>query len=137
MEAPIRDRSYNEKLNYFLLPVLLVAIDLLVVCGTMFLAMLLTEFVLGEELKIPRSFYVLLPILYMSNLLLADLYRTRRVMTDYARKIFKASLFSVVTIILFDFVLHGGELPLSRVFLLLFYIPKEKYLCFKFTKDNL
>ena len=25
MEAPIRDRSYNEKLNYFLLPVLLVA----------------------------------------------------------------------------------------------------------------
>ena len=121
MEAPIRDRSYNEKLNYFLLPVLLVAIDLLVICGTMFLAMLLTEFVLGEELKIPRSFYVLLPILYMSNLLLADLYRTRRVMTDYARKIFKASLFSVVTIILFDFVLHGGELPLSRVFLLLFW----------------
>ena len=43
MEAPIRDRSYNEKLNYFLLPVLLVAIDLLVVCGTMFLAMLLTD----------------------------------------------------------------------------------------------
>ena len=111
----------GRKLNYFMVPVVLVAADLLVVYGTMIGSVFLAEKVLGEQLCLPATWSVLLPVLYMSNLLFADLYRTRRVLTDYARKIFRASAAAVLTIIVFDFLMHLGYMPLSRVFLLFFW----------------
>ena len=111
----------GRKLNYFMVPVVLVAADLLVVYGTMIGSVFLAEKVLGEPLCLPATWSVLLPVLYMSNLLFADLYRTRRVLTDYARKIFRASAAAVLTIIVFDFLMHLGYMPLSRVFLLFFW----------------
>lgn len=103
--------------NYFLRPVILFIVDLLVVCGAMQLSLVAAEWVIGHSVYPPQTWYVLLPVLYMSNLLFADLYRTHRVMTDHARKMFKASTYAILSIIVFDFVLHTGG-PLSRGFLL-------------------
>lgn len=109
------------KWNYFFIPAVLFLADALVVYGAMAVSLLLVQWMLGHLVIAPRTWGLLLPVLYMSNLLFADMYRTRRVMADYARKLLKASTFAVVTIVLFDFLLHMGAVPLSRGFLLVFW----------------
>lgn len=110
------------KWNYFILPIVLFTADLLVVYGAMQAAAWLVSEWLEEAVWIPRGGEILLPVLYMSNLLFADLYRTRRMLADHARKIFKASAYAVITIVLVDFLIHMGQSPLSRAFLLLFWL---------------
>ncbi len=110
------------KWNYFILPFVLFVADLLVVYGTMMAAMMLVAQGMGHPVWVSRSWGVWLTVLYMSNLLFADLYRTRRVLADHARKIFKASGYAVITIVLADFLLHMGGTPLSRAFLVLFWL---------------
>ena len=85
-------------------------------------AMMLVAQGMGHPVWVSRSWGVWLTVLYMSNLLFADLYRTRRVLADHARKIFKASGYAVITIVLADFLLHMGGTPLSRAFLVLFWL---------------
>ena len=119
----VQNRLQEKRIewSYFLRPVVLFIADLLVVCGAMHLSLAAAEAVMGHSVYPPRAWDVLLPVLYMSNLLFADLYRTHRVMTDHARKIFKASTYAILSIIVFDFVLQTGG-PLSRAFLSLVWL---------------
>lgn len=117
-----KKRKKDVEWNYFFLPVILFVMDLLVIYLAMHISLYVADVVMGYSFYPPQTWYILLPILYMSNLLFADLYRTHRVMTDLARKVFKASTYAILSVIVFDFVLHLGNIPLSRSFLLFLWI---------------
>ena len=59
------------KWNYFILPIVLFTADLLVVYGAMQAAAWLVSEWLEQAVWIPRGGEILLPVLYMSNLLFA------------------------------------------------------------------
>ncbi len=103
------------KVNYYVVPWLLFGVDLLVILTSVYLSVRVTRY-FGQLAFISQAWCVLLPILHVAAILMQDLYRGRRLFYDVARKLFKATCYTMVAGLIFDFVLHFGTLPTSRLF---------------------
>jgi len=103
------------KVNYYVVPWLLFGVDLLVILTSVYLSVRVTRY-FGQLTFISQAWCVLLPILHVAAILMQDLYRGRRLFYDVARKLFKATCYTMVAGLIFDFVLHFGTLPTSRLF---------------------
>lgn len=103
------------KVNYYVVPWLLFGVDLLVILTSVYLSVRVTRY-FGQLAFISQAWCVLLPILHVAAILMQDLYRGRRLFYEVARKLFKATCYTMVAGLIFDFVLHFGTLPTSRLF---------------------
>ena len=103
------------KVNYYVVPWLLFGVDLLVILTSVYLSVRVTRY-FGQLAFISQAWCVLLPILHVAAILMQDLYHGRRLFYDVARKLFKATCYTMVAGLIFDFVLHFGTLPTSRLF---------------------
>ena len=103
------------KVNYYVVPWLLFGVDLLVILTSVYLSVRVTRY-FGQLAFISQAWCMLLPILHVAAILMQDLYRGRRLFYDVARKLFKATCYTMVAGLIFDFVLHFGTLPTSRLF---------------------
>ena len=108
------------RLNYYVVPWLLFGVDLLVILSSVYLATRVTRY-FGQLAFISQAWCVLLPILHVTAIMMQDLYRGRRLFYDIARKLFKATCYTMVAGLVFDFALHFGTLPTSRLFVVTYW----------------
>ncbi|MCI7331829.1 MAG: undecaprenyl-phosphate galactose phosphotransferase WbaP [Selenomonadaceae bacterium] len=103
------------KVNYYVVPWLLFGVDLLVILASVYLAIYVTR-CFDPAVVISPTWRILLPIMHVTAILMQDLYRGRRLFYDIARKLFKATCYTMVAGIIFDFTLHTGGVLTSRLF---------------------
>lgn len=113
-EATARD-ALRSNLSYYVTPFLLAGTDFFVFFVAMQIVLAIATASLGSAVSVQLQWFVLLPALQVCCMFILDLYRTRRVFHECAKRIVKAATFATVLSILVDYTLHpsGGMLPPS------------------------
>ena len=117
--------SFIEKYASFLLPVVLLCADYLAILSAEFLAFILRKHVIPlrfEGFSVPDLyFYIIVPMIFLMFFHFADTYIRKIPFWQMAEEIFKATIYSIFTIILLMY--FGGVAGMvSRVFVFLLWI---------------
>lgn len=124
--------SAADRYTSFLLPILLIIVDYIVIVSAEQLAFVIRNFVIpnGGTLHISWfSFWIVFPLLYLIFINIEQLYSRRMQFWKLIEKLFYASIYAIVSIILF---LYVGQIAAStsRLFIILFGIISFLFLIF-------
>lgn len=124
--------SAADRYTSFLLPILLIIVDYIVIVSAEQLAFVIRNFVIpnGGTLHISWfSFWIVFPLLYLIFINIEQLYSRRMQFWKLIEKLFYASIYAIVSIILF---LYVGQIAssTSRLFIILFGIISFLFLIF-------
>lgn len=124
--------SAADRYTSFLLPILLIIVDYIVIVSAEQLAFVIRNFVIpnGGTLHISWfNFWIVLPLLYLIFINIEQLYSRRMQFWKLIEKLFYASIYAIVSIILF---LYVGQIAssTSRLFIILFGIISFLFLIF-------
>lgn len=122
----------QDRYTSFLLPILLIIVDYIVIVSAEQLAFVIRNFVIpnGGTLHISWfSFWIVFPLLYLIFINIEQLYSRRMQFWKLIEKLFYASIYAIVSIILF---LYVGQIAAStsRLFIILFGIISFLFLIF-------
>lgn len=124
--------SAADRYTSFLLPILLIIVDYIVIVSAEQLAFVIRNFVIpnGGTLHISWfNFWIVFPLLYLIFINIEQLYSRRMQFWKLIEKLFYASIYVIVSIILF---LYVGQIAAStsRLFIILFGIISFLFLIF-------
>ena len=124
--------SAADRYTSFLLPILLIIVDYIVIVSAEQLAFVIRNFVIpnGGTLHISWfNFWIVFPLLYLIFINIEQLYSRRMQFWKLIEKLFYASIYAIVSIILF---LYVGQIAssTSRLFIILFGIISFLFLIF-------
>lgn len=124
--------SAADRYTSFLLPILLIIVDYIVIVSAEQLAFVIRNFVIpnGGTLHISWfTFWIVFPLLYLIFINIEQLYSRRMQFWKLIEKLFYASIYAIVSIILF---LYVGQIAssTSRLFIILFGIISFLFLIF-------
>lgn len=124
--------SAADRYTSFLLPILLIIVDYIVIVSAEQLAFVIRNFVIpnGGTLHISCfNFWIVFPLLYLIFINIEQLYSRRMQFWKLIEKLFYASIYAIVSIILF---LYVGQIAAStsRLFIILFGIISFLFLIF-------
>lgn len=133
--AAAKQKNITLKLNYYLTPSLMLTADFIAVCLAIYTAVALRDG-LVEILSIESArlavkdayLYLVLPTVYVSCIAYTNLYSRRMRFYQWAEVLFKVSTYITVTIIIVSYLL-GIVGPISRLFMVLFWIISFLYVC--------
>lgn len=122
-------QNWRASLNHYVTPVVLLILDFLVCYGAVYLSVAIMEPILGKTLHVGRAWYTIIPCIYILYMVPLRLYRTRRIFRECAGRIFKASFYTIVTVIVLDYIVHSESGMISRGFLLCDWILSYTLVC--------
>lgn len=125
----VNKQNWQSSLNHYVTPVVLLILDFLVCYGAARLAALIVEPIVGKTLNVGRAWYTILPCIYILYMIPLRMYRTRRVFRECAGRMFKASFYTVVTVIVLDYIIHSSQGMMSRGFLLTYWGLSYVFIC--------
>lgn len=124
--------SAADRYTSFLLPILLIIVDYIVIVSAEQLAFVIRNFVIPNDGTLHISwfnFWIVFPLLYLIFINIEQLYSRRMQFWKLIEKLFYASIYAIVSIILF---LYVGQIAssTSRLFIILFGIISFLFLIF-------
>ena len=124
--------SAADRYTSFLLPILLIIVDYIVIVSAEQLAFVIRNFVIPNGGTLHNSwfnFWIVFPLLYLIFINIEQLYSRRMQFWKLIEKLFYASIYAIVSIILF---LYVGQIAAStsRLFIILFGIISFLFLIF-------
>ena len=125
----LNKQNWRVSLNQYVTPVVLLILDVLVCYGAVYLSVAIMEPILGKTLHVGRAWYTLLPCIYILYMVPSRLYRTRRIFRECAGRIFKASFYTIVTVIVLDYIVHSNNGMISRGFLVCYWALSYTLIC--------
>lgn len=122
-------QNWQATMNHYVTPVVLLILDFFVCYGAAKLAALIVEPAVGKTLNVGRAWYTILPCIFILYMISMQMYRTRRIFRECAGRMFKASFYTVVTVIVLDYIIHSSQGMMSRGFLLTYWALSYTFVC--------
>jgi len=131
----LRQRNWAVKLNYYLSPGILFVTDYLAICLGIYTSIFLRDAIVvlcgiqSNSLAVKAiPLYFVLPIIYIGFIAYADMYRRRMMFYQCIGTMFRISSYVSIIIIIIGYLMNMAE-PISRIFMVLFWIFSFIYIC--------
>lgn len=122
-------QTWQARINQYVTPFLLLFLDFLVCYAAARMSAGLMEQVVGDPLLIGRAWYSVLPCVFILYMIPMRMYRARRVFRESTSRIFRATFYTIVTVIVLDYLIYGTRSMIPRGFLLTYWAMSYAFVC--------
>ncbi|MCI6158867.1 MAG: undecaprenyl-phosphate galactose phosphotransferase WbaP [Selenomonadaceae bacterium] len=123
-------QTWQARTNQYVTPFLLVLVDFIVCNAAAILSAALVERVVGAPLLISKVWYSIMPCVFILYMIPMRMYRTRRILRECTGRIFRATFYTIVTVIVLDYIISGERITIPRGFLFTYWAISYAFACF-------
>lgn len=122
-------QTWQARINQYVTPFFLLFADFLVCYAAAILSADIEERVVGDPLLVGRAWYSVLPCVFILYMIPMRMYRARYVPLELTVRIFRATFYTIVTVIVLDYLISGGQGTIPRGFLFTYWAMSYAFVC--------